>query len=121
MVTGKLPGPAYRKEQAMDQSHSDLVPRKALIAVMVSLAATHSAVRAEMRSTKVCSPAMAQAHLTATVLPALVVKSVLVEAFARVKTPALVSVPQVATWAAALAYHTRRPMQTSAPVELVKD
>jgi hypothetical protein len=74
MAAEKLTGPVYRKERAMDQPHPDSAPRKALIAVMVLLAVMHSAARAEMRSAKVCSPAMAQAHLTAMVLSALVVK-----------------------------------------------
>ena len=95
--------------------------RKALIAAMVLLAVTHAAARAEMRSTKACSPAMDQAHLKATVLSALVVKSVLVDWFARVKTAALGSVKQVAKWAAVPASHTRLPKQPSAPVKLVKD
>jgi hypothetical protein len=109
MAAENLMASAYRKEWAMGQPHPDSALRKALIVVMVLLAVTHSAARAELQSTKVCSPAMDQAHLTAEVLSALVVKSVLVERAAWVKTTALVSVTPVANQAAVPARHTRRP------------
>lgn len=104
----------------MDQPQPESAPRKALTAAMALFAVTRWAALVEMRSARVCSPAMDQAHL-ATVLSALAVKAVLVEVAVRVKTTAPVSVRQVAKWAVVLARHTRRPKQLSVRAKPIKD